>query len=45
VDWRTDLFALGLCLYESLAGEQLFGQSTAAETVTAIRSFSGPPPI
>jgi serine/threonine protein kinase len=45
VDWRTDLFALGLCLYEAVTGKQLFGQSTAAETVTAIRGFAGPPPI
>lgn len=45
VDWRTDLFALGLCLYEATTGRPLFGQNTAAETVTAIRSFTGPPPI
>lgn len=45
IDWRTDLFAMGLCLYEALTGKQLFDQLTAAETVTAIRSFSGPPPM
>ncbi len=43
VDWRTDLFAMGLCLYEALTGQQLFDQRTAAETVTAIRTFGGPP--
>jgi serine/threonine protein kinase len=45
VDWRTDLFALGLCLHEALTGEQLFGQQTAAETVQAIQRFEGPPPL
>ncbi|MCB9597614.1 MAG: protein kinase [Sandaracinaceae bacterium] len=45
VDWRTDLFALGLCAYEAVSGQQLFGQHTAAETVQAIKAFSGPPPI
>ncbi|HJL16494.1 MAG TPA: serine/threonine-protein kinase [Sandaracinaceae bacterium LLY-WYZ-13_1] len=45
VDWRTDLFALGLCLYEALTAEQLFGEKSAAETVQAIGRFSGPPPL
>lgn len=45
VDWRTDLFALGLCFYEAMTGQQLFGQRTAAETVQAIQRFSGPPPM
>ena len=45
VDWRTDLFALGLCFYEALHGHPLFDQQTAAETVHAIRAFRGPPPI
>ncbi|GAB5541785.1 MAG: hypothetical protein SangKO_015450 [Sandaracinaceae bacterium] len=45
VDWRTDLFALGLCFYEAMTGQQLFGQRTAAETVQAIQGFSGPPPL
>lgn len=43
VDWRTDLFALGLCAFEAIRGRQLFDQHTAAETVQAIKSFSGPP--
>lgn len=43
VDWRTDLFALGLCFYEALTGQQLFDQRTAAETVQAIGGFTGPP--
>ncbi|MFK7991137.1 MAG: serine/threonine-protein kinase [Sandaracinaceae bacterium] len=45
VDWRTDVFALGLCLYEALTARALFNQKTAAETVRAIRSFSGPPAL
>lgn len=45
IDWRTDVFALGLCLYEALAGRPLFNQRTAAETVQAIRSFTGPPAL
>lgn len=45
VDWRTDLFALGLCAFEAVTGRQLFDQHTAAETVQAITSFSGPPEV
>lgn len=45
VDWRTDLFALGLCLFEALTGRQLFNQRTAAQTVQAIKSFQGPPAL
>jgi len=43
VDARTDVFALGLCLYESVTGTPLFDQETAAETVVNIKSFGGPP--
>ncbi len=45
IDWRTDLFALGLCTYEAIVGRQLFDQRTAAQTVQAIQRFEGPPPI
>lgn len=45
IDWRTDLFALGLCAYEAVTGRQLFDQHTAAETVQAIQRFGGPPRI
>ncbi|MBX3271821.1 MAG: serine/threonine protein kinase [Sandaracinaceae bacterium] len=45
IDWRTDLFALGLCAFEAVSGRQLFDQATAAETVQAIQRFRGPPPV
>jgi len=45
IDWRTDLFALGLCTYEAITGRQLFDQHSAAETVQAIQSFQGPPEV
>jgi hypothetical protein len=36
VDQRTDLFALGAVLYETLSGQRAFRRDTAAETMTAI---------
>ncbi len=45
VDGRADVFALGLCLYEGLAGRQVFSQETAAETVIAITEYQGAPPV
>jgi Tol biopolymer transport system component len=36
VDARTDLFALGIVLYEMVAGQRAFQRETAAETMTAI---------
>ena len=44
VDARADLYALGLILYEMLAGEPAFAGATAAESL-ARRMVSGPPPI
>lgn len=45
VDYRTDLFALGLCFYEAVTGTQLFGQATAAQTVAAIRDLREAPRV
>jgi serine/threonine protein kinase len=45
IDWRTDLFALGLCLYEAIAHAPLFGRMTVADTVQVISDFTGPPPL
>jgi serine/threonine protein kinase len=45
VDYRTDVFALGLCLWELLTTNQLFEHSTAAETIAAIKAYEGPPDI
>ena len=44
VDGRTDLFALGCVLYESLTGEQPFTGSTAQSVITK-RFFHTPSPV
>jgi len=43
LDARSDLYALGLILYEALAGKQAFGSGTIAE-VLAQRMLRTPPP-
>lgn len=45
VDHRIDIFALGLCLYEALVGDQLFNQTTMGETIAAIRRLEEPPSV
>ncbi len=45
LDSRTDIFALGLCLFEGLVGRQLFDQPNPAMTVAAIREFQRPPSV
>jgi len=43
VDARSDLFSLGLVLYEMLSGRRAFQRDTAAETMTAILREEPPP--
>jgi TolB-like protein/tetratricopeptide (TPR) repeat protein len=43
VDHRSDIFGLGVILYESLAGRHPFSQPTAAETMSAILRDEAPP--
>src|SRR5262249_31470283 len=43
-DARTDIFALGVILYEMLTGHRAFRKPTSAETMSAILN-EDPPPI
>lgn len=43
VDHRTDLFALGLCFFETLTGQKLFDRPSPADTVKAIRDYREAP--
>jgi Tol biopolymer transport system component len=43
-DVRSDIFAIGVILYESLAGKRAFQRATSVETMTAILNEE-PPPI
>jgi serine/threonine protein kinase len=45
VDARTDVFALGICLYEALVGRRLFDRPTAAQTIDAVRAHAKPPSV
>lgn len=40
-DQRADLFAFGICLYETLTGTRLFERPTIDEGVQALRRFGG----
>jgi len=43
LDGRSDLFSLGVCLYEALTGQALYARDNEFETVAAI-VLEGPPP-
>jgi serine/threonine-protein kinase len=42
IDYRTDLFALGVCFYEAVAGKRLFGGDTEYERLNAIINGDDP---
>ncbi|MEO0324709.1 MAG: serine/threonine-protein kinase, partial [Myxococcota bacterium] len=45
LDGRSDLFSLGLCLYEALTGTALYDRGSEAETVAAILFDEAPPSV
>lgn len=44
LDNRSDIFSLGICLWESLTGHRLFRRDDNAQTLSAVRACKIPPP-
>ena len=44
LDHRSDIFSLGICLWESLTGHRLFRRTDNAQTLNAVRSGEIPAP-
>ncbi|MFZ9888415.1 MAG: serine/threonine protein kinase [Myxococcota bacterium] len=44
LDGRSDVFAVGVCLWEMLAGRRLFDQEDEGQVIAAIRHGRPPPP-
>ncbi len=44
IDWRSDLFALGILLFELLTGQRLFLRDNDLDTVLAVRNGEVPDP-
>jgi hypothetical protein len=44
LDNRSDIFSLGICLWESLTGHRLFRRNDNGQTLTAVRSGEIPAP-
>ncbi|MBA3693515.1 MAG: protein kinase [Acidobacteria bacterium] len=42
LDARTDIFSLGVLLYEMLSGKQLFNRESHAETISAVLNYEPP---
>ncbi len=43
--YRVDVFAIGLCLFEALAGRALFDQEDPLEAARSVAGYRRPPPL